>query len=906
MEKKDNLNYHIESGNILFGGRISKFSLILMISLEILGMIALFLPLLIFSNFLVSLITFSIWSILNIFSSINWSHSFPSIYQTLYNLILYYADLQKIKANNIIKNKIIYQHENIFAFVHENKLIIKSFFQILSTRDPEIFFEKSYSDLLKLLQDTNLRFYSIKSTFNVEENINKFQKLIIDHVDFSLENILDLNTNKLLLQQFTEFNILDQTMDDHNINVVEFSREYIINARSKTILDANMLSAFKVDELAFRTNLENLQLNTLNDAYMQAVRNQILFFNDVEINCKVDSVQVENANKKIKYYRYLKVSQLSPLLDLFFLYELFNNPWKYEVSITYTSLSPVDEARVIDAIEAANSGKKSLKIQRGKKSAKSTAVQLELNREILENQIIEIERAKIISKGMSVVVRVEANNKKELEKAVKEFCAYFKRQRIRFSDLTFLQKNALMDFHLGLEDKLNKKGKEKKYRFSQRRFNNINAYTLWLTAENCAYSLPIKEGIDIEPSGYIYGIDAYGNPIAIDFELDRPNCHTAIIGQSGSGKTTAAEYLLNQKLIQSDHRKPIVLIIDPKNEYQDIVQKYGGITLDLAQGFANPFVRHSKKIEETDVEFLELFLLNFLAPLNLDLYTAVGRLHDLILLSHEWKENNFSFDTFFDLLANSNELRNKFGHHDYEIILDYVHRYSSKGTKSHLFNNEINLDFNKKIISFNFSKLTNAAALSNDAKTLIFVVLTFCNNLMKTNNPKHIQEHKYRITLMVDEFHLLVNAENNIIIKQFNALCAISRSYGVNILLIFQTLQIMNNPLVESFVKGIFDQISYLIAFNQTEDQFNILKSLLPDQIVITDLEKEEITSGKKHQSLVIYDNNKKLMQWNIGLFYDQNRDRNTDGLKDIRIKKYQFLKEICDSYIKAMKEKNL
>lgn len=903
MEPKNNLNYQIENESLLLGGRISKFSLIVFVIVEFSILLIVFIPMLFFTNLLNSIIVFANLSLLNMGLAINWSLTDLSLYNQIKNLIKYYLDIQEIKSENLIKNNLVYKRKNTVAFIYENKLIIKSFFEITCSGNVQIHSKKIYNDLLTLLQEDNVRFFSIKSKFDVNKNIDQFKELIDNQVNFQNTDVFENNVNKLLFQQLANFTILSESIDDHNINIIEFSREYQISSSNSKIdfskdYYANILNNFKIEEVAFRSNLNNIQIQELNSSYLDAINEKILLFNNKVIKCKYRNVIFEDQENS-NYYQYIKISHLNPLLNEFYLFDLFNNQWKYDVSITFTSLNDNDELRIIKSIESTSNQKN----YRFKKLHKRSAIlKHELTSEILDEQLLEIEQQNIKSKAISIIVKVESSSVKELSKATKQFLLYFKKQRMKFSELKYQQKQALLDFHIGLENKINKKGQERKYRFKKRRFNNVNAFTIWSTAESCALSLPIKESIDIESTGWIYGRDQNWNPVAIDFDIDRPNHHIAIIGQSGSGKTTAAEYLLNQKLTQTDNRKPIVIIIDPKNEYQNIVKDYNGMVFDLAQGFANPFIRNTREITREDKEFIEQFLFNILSPLQLDINTTVVRIKDLIHSSHEWNENVFNFDVLYNLINLSNNMKEKLGQKDFDVLLDYLKQYTSKGSKSELFNGQINLNYSNKIISFNFSQLISNGT-NNDTNTLIFCVLQFLNNLMRENDPKFKNKHKYKITFFVDEFHLLVNAENTSIIKQFDTLYALSRSFGVGVITIFQNLQILNNPKISHHSKSIFSNTGYFITFSQQKSQFEELLKLLPEQIEITDMEREELLSGKKHQSLVYFNNNKKFLIWNLGLFYDSNRDEDVDGFKEWRVNEYNKLMLICKDYIEIMKE---
>lgn len=909
MKTKNNLNFSIENNGIIFGGRITKFSLIMLTVIEIVLIGIVLLPLLFFSTILITILIFGILSLLNLASALNWNFLETSVYQMFNNFVNYKLDYQFQKSKNLIENKLIYETNKTFAFVYEDKLIIKSFLEIYPNSIQEKNIDNLINDFLILLQEENIKFYSINSAFEVQSNLEQFYKLINKNIDFnqSTKQILENNENKLLLQQFACFISLDDENTKHNINVVEFSKTYLLD--TKLELTNNIIQSyiqnFDLELNTFRLSLSNLVLRELNNSYIKAIKSKILLLKqnwDFEFKSKYVKIKDK---EETKYTKYVKISELNYILNPFYLFNLFNNYWNFEVNLTYISLNPKDESRVVDFIKETNNT--ASYFWKFKKKKSNNYIKKELIHEVLNETIEEIEIQNIPSKSVSIIIKITANDLAELTKLTKEFRLYLRKQKIKFKNLTFLQKRAFLDFHLGIENKLRKNGKEKKYFLFKRKFNNVNAFTLWLTSETCAYSLPFKPIVDIEPSGWIFGQDNNYNPIAIDFNLDRPNHHIAIFGKTGSGKTTATEYLLHQKLIKINNKQPLIFILDPKGEYKNFVQEYQGQTFNIAQGFLNPFKRNS--IEETieDKNFVKGFLFSLLAPLNFKIHVLIPDLLELIFYSKEWKENKFNFDTLSNTVQKNNEMKKELGEEQYFALVKFIKQYSSKGIQSHLFNQDFSIDFFKKIISFNLSELINLGQ-SNETNTIIFCILNKLTNLIKLNHPKFKEQHKYDITILVDEFHLLVNAEDNTIIKQFDALYAISRSFGVGIITISQNLEILNNPKIAHHTKSIFSNTAYLIAFSQQKIQFDSLIQLLPETIEIDEFEKEQLLLDKKHQSLVFYNGQKKFIKWNLGFFYDEKRDDDVDGLKKIRQDEFNHLNKTINEYINLKKlqgEKN-
>ncbi len=910
MDQKDNLNYIIENNNEIFGSYISKISLIITIIVELVIFGTLFIPLALFVGWLISLLVTGILSLINAALAINWRFLDTSIYQNLFALFKYKSDFQKIKSNKLIQDAIVMEENNMIAFVYENKLIIKSYFEISFrqlTSDEQI--ERAINEFQSLLQENNFRCFSINSNFNVSSNLDKFSDLINQNIDFKQKDVLNKNTNKLLLQQFADFIALNESMDSNNINVVEFNREYAIDKHIKVDFSKSfyktILQNYKFEEISFR-NLANLyiQIRDLNSTYLDAVKKQIALFKKESVDFKINHYVTIEENKKT-YNRILKLNALALQLNPFYLNSLFNNNFNYETSLTFTSLTEKEENSIFSNLEKSVDDNTIKPSRFRKKRTTSLRIRKAQIGEILLDQINEIQYQDLRSKGLSFLIKVSADSYKDLIKKTKELRIILRRKhRIKMLNLFALQKKAFFDFHLGVENRIKKNGKEKKHKFKSRKFNNVNDSTLWFTSNTCAWSLPFKESIDVEPTGWIFGNDLSNNPVAIDFDLNRPNHHIMILGKSGSGKTTAAEYLLNQKLIDKNNKKSIVIILDPKNEYENLVNQYEGQTFNIAKGFANPFKRNSLEVNEDDLENVEMFISNLIELLSVDKASLLARLSSLIFNSKEWKNNKYSFDVLIKELNQDKELKNKLGIEKYSIVYDYLFQYSSKGIKSHLFNQDISFDINKKIISFNFSKLI-ATGATNDTNTLIYSVLGFLNNLMRKNNPKFKEEQKYSITILIDEFHLFLNTQNSSIIKQFDTLFAISRSFDVGIVAVTQNLENLNNQSIAHHSRSIFANTAYFIAFQHDATQYEHLIRLLPEHIVITNEEKDEILSDKKHQSLVFFNNQKKFLKWKLGLFYDERRDENTDGLKQIRVEEYKQLINVCEEYIQMEKGQN-
>lgn len=904
MKNKNNLNYSMEQNNYVLGTKISKFSLLALFGVLISSFLLIFLPILLALNFIVAIITFGVINLLNMIFAIKFSFMESSIYETFHLLIKYKTNVQKLSSKKLVNDNVVWENDNVIAFVFEKQLIIKSLHKVsLKIRE-----ENSDNDLMKakesllrfLSKQSEFRSFSLNLSFDVEENINFINSLIRDNINFNDEKNKESDESMFLMQQMSFFNSLNDSNENNQLNVFELSMTFPLLTKSIDTSSKEWLSFLSVfmeeynDLYTFSSDSLKLQNLTVNE--FKIAKKKIYFLeedkSDISFTYKNSIIETNEGNKK--YARYLKLEKIPYQLDAGWIRFLFNNPFRYNTSLVFHPLEEKDETKIINQIEREN-----LQNEEKKRESRSKKLRKVINSEILEDMVIEMETQDNRSKAMSFIVEIEGDTHHDLIQKIKSFKKYYKKDRYLFQDCSFIQKEAFFDFHVGLENKLTKSGKEKKFRIQTKKFNNVNSNSLWLTSEACAYSLPFSDELIIEDNSLYFGHDMNNMPVAINLEADRPNHHISIFGKSGSGKTTATEMILKSRMIIKDGKQPLIIILDPKPEYLDIVEKYNGQSIDLSEGFVNPFLFNNEdpnSIKEIK-EFLEFFLKGLLKDLEFVTSMMIVRILNIIEKSSEFRQNKMNFDVLHKLITNDKGFKASMNKNEYEDLCDFISLYGSKGRKSALFNSDLKLDFNRKIISFNFSKLIHGT-LTSDSITLIFSVLYYLSSIMKQNDPKYSSLHKYNISILVDEFHLLVNSSDSSILKYFDKLYAISRSYGVGIITIFQNLEILNNKENSNAARSIFSNTSYFFVFQLDKKNLDHLTSLLPEHLYLTERESGEILSAVKHRSLAIFENTKKIVNWELGIFYDKDRDKNTDGrMESHQREKEAILTQIKDAY---------
>lgn len=108
-------------------------------------------------------------------------------------------------------------------------------------------------------------------------------------------------------------------------------------------------------------------------------------------------------------------------------------------------------------------------------------------------------------------------------------------------------------------------------------------FALALPASSVANLYPFSYSGKTDPSGFFLGRDKYGTNIIADLDRrapDKTNSSALIVGNSGQGKT----FLV--KLLTTNRREggKTVLILDPEEEYRELVESLGGTYLDFLCG----------------------------------------------------------------------------------------------------------------------------------------------------------------------------------------------------------------------------------------------------------------------------------------------------------------------------------
>ena len=277
------------------------------------------------------------------------------------------------------------------------------------------------------------------------------------------------------------------------------------------------------------------------------------------------------------------------------------------------------------------------------------------------------------------------------------------------------------------------------------------------------------EVLELTPDSDIEGINKDTNSlIAIDY-MDKRNVlnqNMVVIGTSGVGKTT----YMKQKILRYIAKGVKVFIIDPENEYTEIVERFGGEAIHLSSNSRtkiNPLEVYTDELdtdEEVDMNMLIMDkikrVLGFFQVLKSDLTQVEKSVLDQVLrdcyrnsgvMSYEsiYEINHDQWPILADVYNLIDQLRkneDEEGKERFSIIRDFYFILNSyvHGATS-LFNGHTNIDIDTDLISFDLKALQNDTDIQGAAYLNTFSFLWDEITKNKTEN----------IKLFVDEFHFL-------------------------------------------------------------------------------------------------------------------------------------------------------
>ena len=343
-------------------------------------------------------------------------------------------------------------------------------------------------------------------------------------------------------------------------------------------------------------------------------------------------------------------------------------------------------------------------------------------------------------------------------------------------------------------------------------------------------------------------------------EHNRNNANMIILGTSGSGKSTAAKLMLRTAL-RNGYK---VVCIDPENELKEMVELFGGDTIDLGKGGKYGLINPLEVLVDADEDEIKQGLGYTVLTKTLQFLKGFMKYYDpsidedvlnlfIELVQETYKRFGIDFNTDFSGLKS-----NQYPTFDdvYATIkgkllsmTDMTHEkdiMERLELKIRPITNELKFYFNghttiapkSNFIVFNIRELMNSDVNVRDA--LFFNVLKYAWSLCL--------DLRINTVMMVDEAHVLLSGGNVLGADFLAQIQRRARKYNTGNIIITQQPSDFTPQAVITQGKAIFDNASYYLVMGLKKQAVEDL-SLLVD---LNDNERESIKRFSQGNALFV------------------------------------------------------
>ncbi|MCL2050858.1 MAG: DUF87 domain-containing protein [Lachnospiraceae bacterium] len=372
-----------------------------------------------------------------------------------------------------------------------------------------------------------------------------------------------------------------------------------------------------------------------------------------------------------------------------------------------------------------------------------------------------------------------------------------------------------------------------------------------------------------DPNGYHFANDHLGGLIMLapwHRGGDRGNSNFAIVGKSGTGKSTAIKAMLIMNEFMMGTK---IIVIDPESEFRDLCRFHKGSWINAAggsKGMINPLqIRPSPKDEDDEneklyldegmglndlalhIKNLEIFFSLYLPSLT-DMHMAILK-RELILLYADfgitWDTDASSFsatdfpvikDLYDRISGNAGNSSPDFPHYqDLKSLLYDI----AQGADSFLWNGHTTVESGENFICFDTNALVGMG--NNVKRAQYFLLLQYCWEKSSANREE-------RVMLIADEAHLMVDPQVPESLIYLHNYSKRIRKYEGALVVIFQSLVDVLDPSIKRYGQALLDNPCYKIIMGtdgqnlkETTELFNL-----------TDAEQELLAKKKRGDALFI------------------------------------------------------
>ena len=758
---------------------------------------------------------------------------------------------------NICDNGVIELKTGEVASILEIKAIDLS---LTARSEKQVFFQMLKS--LYQIKDLDLKCYKLNEKINLNANkLNLDEMLEYFKDDLSRVELLDESRrliDELESKNYTISSIYYFVVIAKNINmldkVLDEVKETISNTNPEINYEEinNKLEIYKVLSNMYLTSnsLDQLVWSDLPD-----------LLSPMNISERVSSLKIDDREVQM-----LTIKTVPPFIDELFFEELFNYP-----SIR-ACISVKDAITQDELIRWVNSQYQFLLSDRNTTRKLSDATELDTQKENFQILMQDIKNGDEKIKEVSLILVIEGS-RKQREEIIRDLKRIADNYQIKLDIPRLRQMECWQNYDITP--------------FS------LKDYSFYLPTLTLSAGFPFTKTYFNDSKGYMLGVDIHTSlPIYFDpFTLNntRTSHNIAIVSSSGGGKS----YTMKKIIVNEYARGTKIFIFDAENEYKKLVKSNGGEYIDLYSkkgGIINPLqIRfipsddEDKELKETDcplakhLGFLEAFFKTAFEDITeKELVMLLGVVESLYNTKGIFK--NTSINTFQNLKPSDYPIFSEL----YEYLPVYKKGLDSEekrklidqlevlvsrfltGTDSFLFDGHTNIDLSNDLIAFNLQELLYSGN-QRLINTQILNLLTYLNNSIVANkieNEKNSENARKHISIIVDEFHLFIDENNNEVLKNLGQLARRCRKYSTNLIVSTQSVKdFVGNATVLRHATAIFNNCQYTMIGMLKEDDLLAYLELFK-QNPLTDTQKSFLVTARRGEFLLNIDSKNRLRIW--------------------------------------------
>ena len=344
-------------------------------------------------------------------------------------------------------------------------------------------------------------------------------------------------------------------------------------------------------------------------------------------------------------------------------------------------------------------------------------------------------------------------------------------------------------------------------------------------------------------------------------EHNRNNANMIILGNSGSGKSTAGKLLLRSH-VRNGYK---IIAIDPEGELEPMARLYNGDFIDLGRGGEFGMINPLEIVPDADdeesqrgvgyavltktLQTLKAFMKYYDPSIEEDVLTLFNEVvvetyqrFNINVKTDFTKLTSADFPTFSDVYTTIRGRILSYGEATRERdIMEKIEikvRPLISGGLEHYFNGHTTISPRSNFIVFNIRELINAE--KNIKNALFFNILKYAWGLCLDSSENTV--------LQVDEAHILLANDNTLGADFLAQVQRRARKYNTGTIVITQQPSDFAAPDVLMQGKAIFDNASYYLVMGLKKQAVEDLSSLID----LNDNEKENIKRYNQGDALFV------------------------------------------------------